>query len=81
MTEPKSLAALERQLARQISLMAYPASHWVAPVSGPDGTEALDCAIIGGGMCDLVTAAMLRREKLGRLGSSMPPPAGGKAPG
>ncbi|MBU8536783.1 FAD/NAD(P)-binding protein [Falsiroseomonas tokyonensis] len=80
MTEPTSLAELERQLAHQMALLAYPAAPWVAPLPAPDGAEALDCAIIGGGMYGLATAAALRRERVTRLAVFDASPPGREGP-
>jgi cation diffusion facilitator CzcD-associated flavoprotein CzcO len=71
-----SLAELERQLARQMELLAYPAVPWVTP----KGADILDCAIIGGGMYGLATAAALRREQVTRIGIFDAAPAGQEGP-
>lgn len=62
------LAALERQIARELEILAYPTPDWVAPVTAPDGTVALDCAVIGAGQYGLTIAAGLRRERVARIG-------------
>ncbi|WP_431283088.1 FAD/NAD(P)-binding protein [Humitalea sp. 24SJ18S-53] len=62
-----TLAALEAQVARDLGLLAYPAAPWVQPVMAPDGSEALDCAIIGAGQYGLCVAAGLRREQVQRI--------------
>lgn len=61
---PCGLAALERQVARELDILAYPAVDWVAPRAAPDGSRALDCAIIGAGMYGLSVAGLLRRERV-----------------
>lgn len=58
------LPALARQAARELDLLAYPSVDWVAPVTAPDGSPALDCAIIGAGQFGLAVAGLLRRERV-----------------
>jgi cation diffusion facilitator CzcD-associated flavoprotein CzcO len=61
------LPALERQAARELEILAYPAADWVVPAAAPDGSRALDCAIIGGGMFGLATAGLLQRERVANI--------------
>ena len=58
------LAALERQVARELDILAYPTASWVAPVTAPDGSPALDCAVIGAGMFGLAVGGLLKRERV-----------------
>jgi cation diffusion facilitator CzcD-associated flavoprotein CzcO len=62
------LARLERRIARDLECLSYPDKPWVEPVrapdGGPDGTPALDCAVIGGGQFGLAVTFGLRREKV-----------------
>jgi len=58
------LAALERQVARERDLLAYPAAPWVAPMTGPDGTPVLDCAVIGAGQFGLAVGGFLKRKRV-----------------
>ena len=58
------LAALERQVARELDILAYPARDWVHPATAPDGSPALDCAIIGAGMFGLAIGGLLKRERV-----------------
>jgi cation diffusion facilitator CzcD-associated flavoprotein CzcO len=68
MTVPHSgLAALERQVARELDIFAYPAAEWVQPGTAPDGSRPLDCAIIGAGMYGLAVGALLRRERVDHI--------------
>ncbi len=63
-TDPRGLAALKRQVARELEIMTYPRIDWVHPRTAPDGSAALDCAVIGAGMFGLATAGLLRRERV-----------------
>jgi cation diffusion facilitator CzcD-associated flavoprotein CzcO len=58
------LAALEAQAARDLDILAYPTPDWVTPVAAPDGTAALDCAIVGAGQYGVTIGAGLRRERV-----------------
>lgn len=58
------LAALERQVARELDILAYPTPDWVRPVTAPDGSVALDCAIVGAGMFGLAVGGLLKRERV-----------------
>lgn len=61
------LERLEAQIARDLEIVAYPKRDWVSPVAAPDGTTALDCAIVGGGQFGLALAFGLRREGVLRV--------------
>jgi cation diffusion facilitator CzcD-associated flavoprotein CzcO len=61
------LAALEARIARDLECLSYPDKTWVGPVKAPDGSDALDCAVIGGGQFGLAIAFGLRREKVGNV--------------
>ncbi len=63
----EALQSLAAQARRELDILAYPAAPWVDPVTAPDGTEALDCAIIGAGQFGLTIAAGLRREQVTRV--------------
>jgi cation diffusion facilitator CzcD-associated flavoprotein CzcO len=58
------LAALERQVARELDILAYPAADWVVPAHAPDGSVPLDCAVIGAGMFGLAVGGLLLRERV-----------------
>lgn len=58
------LAALERQVARELDILAYPTPNWVRPVTAPDGSIALDCAVVGAGMFGLAVGGLLKRERV-----------------
>jgi len=61
------LAALEQRVSRDLEFLSYPDKPWVEPVRTPDGSAALDCAVIGGGQFGLAVAFGLRREKVGNV--------------
>jgi cation diffusion facilitator CzcD-associated flavoprotein CzcO len=61
---PCGLDALERQVARELEILAYPAKEWVIPGTAPDAAVPLDCAIIGAGMFGLAVGGLLKREKV-----------------
>jgi cation diffusion facilitator CzcD-associated flavoprotein CzcO len=53
------LAALEREVARDLERLLLPPASWPARVPGPDGREMLDVLVIGAGMCGIAAAAAL----------------------
>ncbi|MFZ4406987.1 MAG: FAD/NAD(P)-binding protein [Paracraurococcus sp.] len=71
------LAALERQVARELDILAYPAAPWVHP--HPDAA-VLDCAVIGAGQFGLAIGALLRRECVPRIALFDAAPAGQEGP-
>ncbi len=64
----RGLDELASRIRREMDILAYPTPDWVLPVAAPDGTTALDCAVIGAGQYGLTLAAMLRRERVERIG-------------
>jgi len=64
---PEGLAELRARISEDLEILAYPTPDWVSPRAAPDGSIALDCAIIGGGQYGLTLAAGLRRERVGRI--------------
>ncbi len=56
---PNGLAALERQVARDLDMLVLPA-NWIAPKAGPDGAPMLDVVIIGAGMYGIAAAIGLQ---------------------
>ena len=57
--DPAGLAALERQLARDLELLCLPPANWPAKVAGPGGAPMLDVAVVGAGMYGIAAAAAL----------------------
>ena len=79
MTAPLGLAALETALARDLTLLGYPARDWVQPRSF-QGREVLDVLIVGAGQSGLSTSAALLREKVKRILVVDAKPAGKEGP-
>ncbi|MBI0535788.1 NAD(P)/FAD-dependent oxidoreductase [Roseomonas sp. KE2513] len=63
-----ALDDLRSRIRRELETLAYPTPAWVEPVAAPDGTVALDCAVIGAGQYGLTLGAGLRRERVERIG-------------
>lgn len=62
-----ALEALAAAARREWDMLAYPAAPWVDGVTAPDGTAALDCAVVGAGQFGLAVTAALRRERIERV--------------
>lgn len=60
------LAALAAQVARDLTLLDYPARPWVPARTHADG-HVFDVVIVGGGQAGLATAFGLMREKVGNI--------------
>ena len=58
---PRSLAALEARLRRDLDLLVQPARDWVRPRRHTAYGDMLDVAIIGAGMAGLTAAFALKR--------------------
>jgi cation diffusion facilitator CzcD-associated flavoprotein CzcO len=58
-TAEHGLAALERRLRRELTLLELPAKPWV-PARNLEGCPVTDVAVIGGGMSGLAAAGALR---------------------
>lgn len=61
------LAALEREVRRDLQRLNFPAAEWVPPTPGPDRTRALDALVVGAGMCGQTAAFALQREGVRHL--------------
>jgi len=57
---PEPLEDLAGALARELEFLALPASPWVAPAVGPDGSRLLDVLVVGAGMYGVAAAGALR---------------------
>lgn len=57
---PASLQALEERLALDLLWLSQPPKGWL-PSRDVDGRKVLDVAVIGGGLCGLVTLAALKK--------------------
>jgi cation diffusion facilitator CzcD-associated flavoprotein CzcO len=61
-----TLAALERQIPRDLALTAHPRAPWMHP-RHRHGEQILDVLIVGGGQSGLATAFGLRRDKVDNI--------------
>lgn len=66
MSAPTTLEELERDLARDLSLVAYPGQAWVPPREQA-GEPVLDVLIVGAGQGGLAVASLLLRERVTNL--------------
>ncbi|MGE0734247.1 MAG: FAD-dependent oxidoreductase [Alphaproteobacteria bacterium] len=62
METAKGLAALERQIIRDLEFLSYPATDWVLPTCRPDGAHVYDVVVVGAGQGGLGTAFALKRQ-------------------
>lgn len=74
------LAALESRVARGLEWLQEPAADWVPPTVAPDGSVALDVAILGAGMAGLAAGLALKREGIARLALFDPAEEGAEGP-
>ena len=61
------LAALEARLAHDLRCLNHPPAEWVKAKAAPDGTRALDVAIVGAGMVGQAAAFGLLREGIAHI--------------
>lgn len=64
---PRSLAELEALLKRDLDLVRYPAKSWVLPRMAPNGEQALDVLIVGGGQAGFAAAFGLMLQRVGNV--------------
>ena len=62
-----SLTALRAQIASDLERIDHPTMPWLEPRIAPDGSEALDVLIVGGGQSGIATGFGLRRAKVGNI--------------
>ncbi|WP_198378382.1 NAD(P)-binding domain-containing protein [Roseomonas rubea] len=74
------LAALEARLAQGLEWLQEPAADWVPPTTAPDGSVALDVAILGAGMAGLAAGFALKRDGVRRAALFDPAPEGAEGP-
>jgi cation diffusion facilitator CzcD-associated flavoprotein CzcO len=74
------LRALEERLAEALDRLQEPAPSWVPETRAPDGSVALDVAILGAGMAGLAAGVALKREGVARVALFDPAPAGAEGP-
>lgn len=71
---------MERQVARDLDLLDYPANDWVPPARHSSGAHVHDVVIVGGGQSGLATAFGLRRENVRNVQIIDRAPAGREGP-
>lgn len=70
MSEPADsvgLAALTRQVERELQLLDYPRRPWLTPRTGRSGQPIYDVVIVGAGQSGLTAAFGLARERIGNV--------------
>jgi len=75
-----ALECLTAQARRELAMLSYPAAPWVDARTAPDGTTALDCAVIGAGQFGLAVTASLMRERITRVACFDAAPEGREGP-
>ncbi len=78
-TRPASLEALEKRLALDLLWLNQPPKSWL-PRNEVAGAEVLDVAVIGAGLCGLVTLAALRKIGIGNARAFDRAPEGREGP-
>lgn len=76
---PASLQALEERLAVDLMWLNQPPKGWLLP-RDVDGQKVLDVAVIGGGLCGLVTLAALKKLGIDNARAFDRAPAGREGP-
>lgn len=66
MPQPRSLAELEADIARDLELTAHPRAPWLLPKTC-GGAPVLDCLIVGGGQCGVAVAFALKRDRVDNI--------------
>ena len=62
-----AMIALEARVRADLARTLHPKNRWVAPRMAPDGSEALDVLIVGGGQSGLAVAFSLSRAMVERV--------------
>lgn len=63
----ESLGALERAIQRDLDILDYPSKPWLKPVKAPDGSNAYDVVVVGGGHCGITIGFALMRERISNM--------------
>ncbi len=79
-TPRPGLAALEARLDAALARLQEPAPAWVPPACAPDGSAALDVAVLGAGMAGLAAGFALKREGVARVALFDPAQEGAEGP-
>ncbi len=58
------LSALEAQVRQDLAVISHPRMEWLTPRIAPDGSQALDVLIVGGGQSGVATAFGLKRWRV-----------------
>ncbi len=66
-TLPKDLDELAAHVRRELNISRYPAKNWCLPHAAPDGTNALDVLVVGGGQAGLGAAHALKCRQIHNL--------------
>lgn len=61
---PQTLPELEARVRRDLDLIAHPRAPWVKPHPAPDGGNALDVLIVGGGQSGIAIGFGLKRARV-----------------
>jgi cation diffusion facilitator CzcD-associated flavoprotein CzcO len=59
---PEGLEMLRARARRELEQLNFPAANWVPATRAPDGRDALDVLVVGGGMCGQTALFALMRE-------------------
>lgn len=63
---PIDLETLERDVARDLALIAHPRAPWLLPKTH-GGVPVLDCLVIGAGQCGIAIGCALKRDKVDNI--------------
>jgi FAD-dependent urate hydroxylase len=61
------LASLTQQVRADLERIAHPRMRWLEPRTGPDGQQAFDVVIVGGGQSGIATACGLQRARVDNI--------------
>lgn len=79
-TPRPGLTALEAQIEAALTRLQEPSAPWVPEMRAPDGSVALDVAVLGAGMAGLAAGFALKREGVARVALFDPQPEGAEGP-
>jgi cation diffusion facilitator CzcD-associated flavoprotein CzcO len=64
---PKTISELATHARREMNIARYPSKHWCLPRTSPDGTQALDVLVVGGGQAGFGVAHVLKRSHIDNI--------------